>query len=120
MLRALCPHRRREAALYIAKMVRGRAQRKRYAELQRLRQALAALLRSAPQRARRHRRSARSTAGSAANPNPNPNANPNPNSNPNPTQARADVPLPRYPKPTHRPQDVPISMMTSWMREVSK
>ena len=66
MLRALCPHRRREAALYIAKMVRGRAQRKRYAELQRLRQALAALLRSAPQRARRHRRSARSTAGSAA------------------------------------------------------
>jgi hypothetical protein len=45
MLRTLCPHRRREAALYIAKVVRGRAQRKRYAELQRLRQALAALLR---------------------------------------------------------------------------
>ena len=34
--------------------------------------------------------------------------------------ARADVPLPRYPKPTHRPQDVPISMMTSWMKEASK
>ena len=29
--------------------------------------------------------------------------------------ARADVALPRYPRPTHRPQEVPISMMTIWM-----
>jgi DNA (cytosine-5)-methyltransferase 1 len=30
--------------------------------------------------------------------------------------ARRDVPLPAYPRPTHQTQRVPISMMTTWMR----